>query len=50
MPDRSGACRLVDVRFRYPGASQDALREISLDLRVGEHVAVIGANGSGKPP
>ncbi|PBA33084.1 cobalt ABC transporter ATP-binding protein [Mycobacterium intracellulare] len=40
--------RLDDVRFRYPGASQDALREISLDLRVGDHVAVIGANGSGK--
>ncbi|ORA07927.1 cobalt ABC transporter ATP-binding protein [Mycobacterium arosiense ATCC BAA-1401 = DSM 45069] len=40
--------RLVDVRFRYPGASQDALRETSLDLNVGEHVAVIGANGSGK--
>jgi energy-coupling factor transport system ATP-binding protein len=40
--------RLDKVRFRYPGASQDALRELSLDLRVGEHVAVTGANGSGK--
>ena len=40
--------RLDKVRFRYPGASQDALREVSLDLRVGEHVAVTGANGSGK--
>jgi energy-coupling factor transporter ATP-binding protein EcfA2 len=40
--------RLDKVRFRYPGASQDALREVSLDLRVGEHVAITGANGSGK--
>jgi energy-coupling factor transporter ATP-binding protein EcfA2 len=40
--------RLDKVRFRYPNASQDALREVSLDLRAGEHVAVIGANGSGK--
>lgn len=40
--------RLDKVRFRYPHAKQDALREVSLELRVGEHVAVIGANGSGK--
>jgi len=40
--------RLDRVRFRYPHATQDALREISLDLRVGEHVAITGANGSGK--
>ncbi len=40
--------RLDKVRFRYPGAGQDALREISLDVRVGEHLAVTGANGSGK--
>jgi energy-coupling factor transport system ATP-binding protein len=40
--------RLDKVRFRYPGASQDALRELSLDIRVGEHLAVTGANGSGK--
>jgi len=40
--------RLDKVRFRYPGARQDALREVSLNLQVGEHVAVTGANGSGK--
>jgi energy-coupling factor transporter ATP-binding protein EcfA2 len=40
--------RLDQVRFRYPGARQDALRELSLDLRVGEHVAITGPNGSGK--
>ncbi len=40
--------RLDKVRFRYPGTGQDALRELSLNLEVGEHVAVTGANGSGK--
>lgn len=40
--------RLNRVRFRYPGADRDALREVSLDVSVGEHVAVTGANGSGK--
>jgi energy-coupling factor transport system ATP-binding protein len=40
--------RLDKVRFRYPRAGQDALREVSLDLCVGEHVAVTGSNGSGK--
>ncbi|WP_082978808.1 ATP-binding cassette domain-containing protein [Mycobacterium sp. 1081908.1] len=40
--------RLDKVRFRYPGARQDALRELSLDVRVGEHIAITGPNGSGK--
>lgn len=40
--------RLDNVRFRYPRAGQDALRQVSLDLHVGEHVAITGANGSGK--
>lgn len=40
--------RFDKVRFRYPNTREDALREVSLDLRAGEHVAVTGANGSGK--
>lgn len=40
--------RLEKVRFRYPDADQDALREVTLDIGVGEHVAVTGGNGSGK--
>ncbi|WP_221042366.1 ABC transporter ATP-binding protein [Mycobacterium senriense] len=40
--------RLDRVRFRYPGAERDALREVSLDVQAGEHIAVTGANGSGK--
>ncbi|MGH3542551.1 MAG: DUF2232 domain-containing protein [Mycobacterium sp.] len=40
--------RLDQVRFRYPRSDRDALRPVSLDVRVGEHLAVTGANGSGK--
>jgi energy-coupling factor transport system ATP-binding protein len=40
--------RLDQVRFRYPGTDHDALRVVSLDVEVGEHIAVTGANGSGK--
>jgi energy-coupling factor transport system ATP-binding protein len=40
--------RLHDVRFRYPKADHDALGPVSLDVELGEHLAVTGANGSGK--
>ena len=40
--------RLNQVRFRYPVSDHDALGTVSLDVQVGEHVAVTGANGSGK--
>lgn len=40
--------RLVDARFRYPDAEHDALRPTSMSINSGEHVAITGANGSGK--
>ena len=38
----------TDVVVRYPGAEDDALGGVSLTLRAGEIVSVVGPNGGGK--
>jgi energy-coupling factor transport system ATP-binding protein len=40
--------QIRDLRYRYPGASVDALAGLDLVVSAGEFVAVVGANGSGK--
>lgn len=37
-----------NVSFRYPGASEDVIHNISFDVKKGETLAIIGATGSGK--
>lgn len=37
-----------DVSFRYPNTESYALRHVNLKFRVGEKLAVVGMNGSGK--
>lgn len=37
-----------NVTFRYPGAEKDALKNFSVELSVGEKLAIVGMNGSGK--
>ncbi|SDL34901.1 ABC transporter ATP-binding protein [Tessaracoccus oleiagri] len=37
-----------DLHFRYPAAETEALRGVSVELRAGEVVALVGENGSGK--
>ncbi|MFR5874908.1 MAG: ABC transporter ATP-binding protein [Eubacterium sp.] len=37
-----------NVSFKYPGADNYSLKNISLKINNGEHLAVVGRNGSGK--
>jgi ATP-binding cassette subfamily B protein len=46
-PIQSGIV-FADVSFRYPQTSRLVLQDISLTIRPGEVVALVGANGSGK--
>jgi len=47
-PDPADGLRLDDVGFTYPGAQAPALSHVSLHLRPGSSLALVGANGSGK--
>ncbi|MBX9764390.1 MAG: type I secretion system permease/ATPase [Pseudomonadaceae bacterium] len=43
-----GALEVRDVTFNYPGQSTPALAGVSLRLKAGERVGIIGRSGSGK--
>lgn len=40
--------RFENVSFHYPGNEQMVLQDISLTIKQGQHVAVVGENGAGK--
>lgn len=43
-----GTIRFENVSFRYPGADEDILTDISFEAKPGEVTAFIGSTGSGK--
>ncbi|EHI99881.1 Xenobiotic-transporting ATPase [Clostridium sp. DL-VIII] len=46
--NEGGYVEFKDVSFRYPGAEQDAISNISFSAKPGEVTAIIGGTGSGK--
>jgi ATP-binding cassette subfamily C protein LapB len=44
----SGRIEFRNVSFRYPGAPEKTLDEVSFTIEAGEHVALLGRVGSGK--
>ncbi len=45
---RHGEIRFEHVSFKYPGAQDYTLKDVSFCIRPGEKVALVGENGSGK--
>lgn len=46
--DRQYEVEFRDVSFKYPGSDVWALRHVNMKFKVGERMAVVGENGSGK--
>jgi ATP-binding cassette subfamily B protein len=47
-PDPALGVEFQDVSFKYPGTTENALSNITLQIRPGESLALVGENGSGK--
>ena len=47
-PTRGDGVRFEDVSFIYPGSAKPALDKISIHIKPGESLAIVGENGSGK--
>jgi len=47
-PAATGAMSFRDVEFRYPGAQDPVLHDITLDIAPGGTTAIVGRTGSGK--
>ncbi|MBQ9425171.1 MAG: ABC transporter ATP-binding protein [Erysipelotrichaceae bacterium] len=48
LPEENGTLAFEHVSFRYPGAEESVLEDISFEAKPGETVALIGSTGSGK--
>jgi ATP-binding cassette subfamily B protein len=42
------ALEIKNVSFHYPQTKNDVLRDVSLSIKKGQHIAIVGENGAGK--
>lgn len=47
-PLEPGAITLQNVAFTYPQGSASVLRDVTLDMKPGQRIAILGASGAGK--
>ena len=47
-PDLRGGIKLENVTFRYPGAPNPSLIDVSLEIKPGQVIGIVGRSGSGK--
>lgn len=47
-PYESGSVSFENVSFSYPNSETEVLKQVSVTIRDGEKIAVVGENGSGK--
>jgi ATP-binding cassette subfamily B protein/ATP-binding cassette subfamily C protein len=40
--------RVDNISFRYPAGKTDVLKNVSFEVKKGQHVAIVGENGAGK--
>ena len=48
LAERPREMRLDNVRFRYPNASEDVIRGMSVDIPLGSSLGIVGPSGAGK--
>ncbi|MGF6376115.1 ATP-binding cassette subfamily B multidrug efflux pump [Clostridiales Family XIII bacterium PM5-7] len=48
LPNRKGTLTFSHVSFRYPGANEDVLHDLSFTAEPGKVTAIIGSTGAGK--
>lgn len=47
-PGASSVLAAEGITLRHPGADEDVLRDVTLAIRQGQHVAIVGPSGEGK--